>query len=132
MTDAEIATAAARRSTADDATFALSVRQPWAELILRGEKRFEHRSRPTRIRGRILIYASLGRYSRDIEADIEVECGIELDGLPRGVVVGSVELFDCRPAPDGGGWHWWLRRPERANELRKPERQPMPVWFRPW
>jgi len=30
---------------------ALSVRQPFAELILRGVKRIEYRSRPTRIIG---------------------------------------------------------------------------------
>jgi hypothetical protein len=84
-------------------TLALSMRQPWAELILRGVKRFEHRSRLTHVRGRILIYASLGRYARDTEADIEAESGIELDGLPRGVNVGSVELFDGRPATAGNG-----------------------------
>jgi hypothetical protein len=43
----------------------------------------------TRVRGRVLLYASLGRYRRDIEADIEAECGIELAGLPSRVIVGS-------------------------------------------
>src|SRR5215216_5886466 len=41
---------------------ALSVRQPWAELILRGVKTVEYRSRPTRIVGeRFWIYASKNR-----------------------------------------------------------------------
>jgi hypothetical protein len=135
-----MATAAARLNAAtpdnqptDEPTLALSVRQPWAELILRGIQRFEQRSRPTRIRGRILVYASLGRYSRDVEADIAEECGIELDeSCWRGFIVGSVELFDCRRGEAGEGWQWWLRRPERAKKLRKPTRHPMPVWFRPW
>src|SRR5688572_21152433 len=40
---------------------ALSIRQPWAELILRGIKTIEYRSRPTRIVGeRFWIYASKG------------------------------------------------------------------------
>ena len=38
---------------------ALSIRQPWAELILRGIKTVEYRSRPTRIIGqRFHIYAA--------------------------------------------------------------------------
>jgi hypothetical protein len=41
---------------------ALSVRQPWAELILRGIKTVEYRSKPTRIIGeRFWIYASCSR-----------------------------------------------------------------------
>src|SRR5262245_14035781 len=40
---------------------ALSIRQPWAELILRGIKTVEYRSRPTRIVGeRFYIYAAKG------------------------------------------------------------------------
>jgi predicted transcriptional regulator len=42
---------------------ALSVRQPWAELILRGIKTIEVRSRLTKIRGCVQIYASRGRLS---------------------------------------------------------------------
>ena len=39
---------------------ALSIRQPWAELILRGVKTVEYRSRPTRVIGeRFHIYAPL-------------------------------------------------------------------------
>jgi predicted transcriptional regulator len=41
---------------------ALSIHQPYAELILRGIKRIEYRSRPTRIIGeRFYIYAVKGR-----------------------------------------------------------------------
>src|SRR5205809_702044 len=38
---------------------ALSIRQPHAERILRGTKTAEYRSRPTGIRERVYIYASL-------------------------------------------------------------------------
>src|SRR5437868_6906819 len=37
---------------------AISIRQPWVELILRGEKKEEYRSRPTTIRERVYLYAS--------------------------------------------------------------------------
>ncbi len=44
---------------------ALSIRQPYAELILRGIKRIEYRSRPTRIVGeRFYLYASKGQEFR--------------------------------------------------------------------
>ena len=37
----------------------LSIRQPYVELILRGKKRQEYRSRPTHIRGRVYLYAGI-------------------------------------------------------------------------
>jgi len=43
------------------------------------------------------------------------------DELPRGVLVGTVELYDC----DGGDWH--VRKPEQAKKLLKPKNQPQPV-----
>jgi hypothetical protein len=106
---------------------ALSIRQPWAELILLGVKATEFRTRGTRVRGRIFIYASLGRYPRADEAEWAEEYGLDdIAGLPRGVIVGTVELYDCR------GDEWYLRSPERLARLIKPERRPNPVWFRPF
>jgi hypothetical protein len=108
---------------------ALSIRQPHAEAIMRGVKKIEFRSGPTKIRGRILIYASLGRYSAQCEAAMMRKYGIKdvsCDKLPCGVLIGSVELFDC----DGGKWH--LRKPKRAEKLVKPAKRPQPVWFYPF
>jgi hypothetical protein len=99
----------------------LSIRQPHAEAIMRGVKRIEYRSGPTKIRGRVFIYASLGRYSAKAEAEMMADYGIEdvaCDELPRGVLIGTVELFDC----DGGNWH--VRKPERAEKLVPPTKQP--------
>jgi hypothetical protein len=115
--------------TDDTAMRALSIRQPHAEAIMRNKKKVEYRSRPTKIRGRILIYASQKRYAPEDEAKMMSAYGITditCDDLPRGVVVGSVELFDC----DGGEWH--VRKPERATRLRKPTNLPQPVWFYPF
>jgi hypothetical protein len=108
---------------------ALSIRQPHAETIMRGIKDVEYRSRATRIRGRIFIYASLGRYSNADEADMLADYGMEdvnADDLPRGVVVGTVELFDC------DGDEWLLRNPERADQLLVSKNHPQPVWFHPF
>ena len=108
---------------------ALSVRQPHAEAIMRGIKKIEYRSGPTKIRGRVFIYACLGRDSAQDESEMMKEYRIkdvECDDLPRGMLVGSVELFDC----DDG--HWKLRKPERAKKLIPPTNQPQPVWFYPF
>lgn len=108
---------------------ALSIRQPHAEAIMRGVKKIEYRTRPTKVRGTIYIYASLGRYSPAEEAEMMAGYGIDdvaCDDLPRGVILGTVELHDC----DGG--EWYVRSPERAARLRKPKNHPQPVWFNPF
>lgn len=108
---------------------ALSLRQPHAEAVMRGVKTTEYRKRPTKIRGRAYIYASLGRYSTAEEAEWMAKYGIEdvsCDDLPRGVIVGTVDLYDC----DGG--EWYVRNAERATRLRKPKNQPQPIWFNPF
>jgi hypothetical protein len=114
---------------------ALSVRQPFAELILRGVKTIEFRGQPTNVRGKIYIYASLGRGSKSDEKSLAAATGIsiaDLDELPRGVVVGTVELHDCTPMPWQRGYEWHLRNPKRLGRPRKPTRRPNPVWFWPW
>src|SRR5262249_43992566 len=108
---------------------ALSIRQPHAEAIMRGVKKTEYRSGPTNVRGRVLIYAGLGRYSAADEAAMmrEYRIGdVACDDLPRGVLVGTVDLHDC----DGGEWH--VRDPQRASKLLRPKNQPQPVWFNPF
>jgi hypothetical protein len=100
---------------------ALSIRQPFAEMILAGTKTIEYRSRPTRVIGeRFWIYASKGRsqkpgarsqkgiWSRDLRmADaplppwmIELAEGLRLwkpGELPTGVIVGSAVIERCEP-----------------------------------
>jgi len=43
---------------AEDTMSALSVRQPYADQIMRGEKQFEYRNQITHKRGRVYIYGS--------------------------------------------------------------------------
>lgn len=76
---------------------ALSIRQPHAEAIMRGVKQVEFQSRATKIRGRLYIYASLGRYSVDDEQKMMEEYGIDdvhCDDLPSGV--SSIETARAR------------------------------------
>jgi hypothetical protein len=71
---------------------ALSIRQPWPELILRGQKKYEIRPRPTRERGRIWIHAGLVADPRLVAL-----AGLTGASLPRGALVGTVEIVDCTP-----------------------------------
>jgi hypothetical protein len=68
----------------------LTVRQPWASLIVRGVKDIENRSRFTDYRGPLLIHAAAGA-----PRVTDVMDSAEIDRLPRGVVVGVVLLADA-------------------------------------
>ena len=105
---------------------ALSIRQPYAEQILRSSKKIEYRSRPTNIRERVYIYASLTPgYSEDWDA-MQMQPG----DLPAGVLVGTVEISDCRGKP--GDYEWHLTKPDRLKRNLKPTKHPQPVWFYPF
>jgi ASCH domain len=79
---------------------ALSVRQPWASLIVRGIKDLENRTWTTRYRGRLLIHAS-GTIDEEFGAADFAKYAKRLgevariDDLPRGGVVGVVRLVEC-------------------------------------
>ncbi len=87
---------------------AISVRQPWAYLILQRGKNVENRTWSTDYRGPLLIHA--GRQwashvpgsSRQRDVVSAVRVGGKLiewpDNLARGAIVGMVELLGCVPA----------------------------------
>ena len=104
---------------------ALSVRQPFAEQIMRGTKKIEYRSIVTNIRGRVYIYASL---KPKIEAFKKM--GREPGDFPVGVLVGTVEVTGCEDKPKS--YEWTLAKPQRLKKLIKPETHPQPVWFKPF
>ena len=129
---------------------ALSIRQPYAELILRGFKTIEYRSKPTRIvRERFWIYAA-GRWPRRGGGPVwstdlsmpgggvppwmeELANGLRLfpHDLPTGVIVGSATIENVSRRADGM-YQWHLNNVERAKRLRKPRGHPQPVWFTPF
>jgi hypothetical protein len=75
-----------KRSPSDLPRRALSDRQPWAELILRGKKTIEVRSRATNIRGPMYIYAGLTRGADD--AKCRATTGCTWEELERGKLIG--------------------------------------------
>ena len=78
----------------------LSIRQPWAWLIVNGHKDVENRCWLTHLRGTIQVHAALGM-TRDEYAFAHVvaeENGVELPpaaDLQRGGIVGQVDIVDC-------------------------------------
>jgi hypothetical protein len=69
----------------------LTVKQPWAFLIIAGIKPVENRDWQTSHRGLLLIHAG---QSYDPQPDLEREFGIDPKRLIYGAVIGSVELTD--------------------------------------
>jgi ASCH domain len=105
---------------------ALSIRQPYAEQILRGTKRFEYRSRPTTIRDRAYIYASRKSGPAQEFDRMRMKPG----DLVTGVLVGTVEIIDCSGKP--GDYKWHLARPRRLKHPVRPSKHPQPAWFNPF
>lgn len=107
---------------------ALSIRQPWAWLIVRPDltgdaraqalaaghvKTVENRDWPTHFRGRFLIHASKGCTRAEHLAALrfaEDEVGLDTDLidrlmanqrlLPRGGIVGTAEIVGCNPVSE--------------------------------
>jgi ASCH domain len=72
----------------------LSVRQPWAELIVTGVKDVENRTWSTDYRGLVLILASL-QLARTPLAEIASRYGVVIpEQLRRGGIVGIAHLTD--------------------------------------
>jgi len=68
---------------------ALSLKQPWAELILQGKKTIEIRRWNTNFRGEFLIHASRN-------PDEEAMKRFEFTELPYGFIVGKAKLIDVK------------------------------------
>lgn len=86
----------------------LSIRQPWAWAIIHAGKDIENRSWTTRFRGRFLVHASQGMTRDEYKDCLDTvhhisrthpfPAGLTMpafDELPRGGIIGSVELTDC-------------------------------------
>lgn len=73
-----------------DTVRALSIRQPWVELILKGEKNLEYRSRRMKEMGPLLVHAS-----RTLDEDNIATHGFRADDLPFGALVGIVDVVGC-------------------------------------
>ena len=69
---------------------AITIKQPWASMIVDGTKVLEIRSWPTNYRGPIAIHAG-----KEIDRLACQEFGYDPDRIPRGVVLATAQLTDC-------------------------------------
>lgn len=68
----------------------LTIREPWASLIITGYKTYEFRSWKTNYRGKILIHSGL-----NIENDmLDRFKDYNLDYV-KGAIIGEADLIDC-------------------------------------
>ena len=79
---------------------AVSVRQPWAELLIDGRKSIEIRSWAAEYRGRMWLHTGL-------KSDPELERKFGLNDLYRGGFLGSIELVAIVPVTKER-WEQWL------------------------
>jgi activating signal cointegrator 1 len=82
---------------------ALTIRQPWASLVILGVKTMESRSWRTAYRGEIAVHAgrTFGRAERyfaqgAVALPYLLAARLDPNSLPRGVVLGTVMLEDCK------------------------------------
>jgi len=109
-------------------TRAISIRQPFVELILRGQKKAEYRSIPTRIRERVYLYAS----KNPVDAPEAWNRVGKLPGeLPTGVVLGSVEIVGCCWDVDRQCYAYALAKPIRLRSPCHAKNAAQPVFWRP-
>lgn len=104
---------------------ALSIRQPYAERILRGDKKIEYRTWPTTHRGKIYIYAAKTPVQLPGHED-----SLDPLKLPRGVLVGTVEIVDCKKGEKY--FEWGLINPIRFNPPRTFNAFPQAGYFYPF
>jgi len=87
---------------------ALSIRQPWAWLIVNGFKDIENREWPTRYRGRFQVHAGKTMTRGDYDA-CRLFCssiGFDISRIPSphdlrlGGIVGEAEIVDCVDVSD--------------------------------
>lgn len=68
---------------------ALSLKQPWAELVVSGKKKIEIRKWNTHFRGEFMVHASK-------TPDISAMKKFGFDSLPLGMVLGKAKLVDVK------------------------------------
>ncbi|MBR2708540.1 MAG: ASCH domain-containing protein [Bacilli bacterium] len=67
---------------------ALTIKEPWASLIVQGFKKFEFRSWKTNYRGKVLIHAGLSKENIEKYKDYNLD-------ISSGEIIGEAYIADC-------------------------------------
>jgi len=115
---------------------AITIKQPWASLIIEGLKDVENRTWPTKFRGRVLVHASAAIDKNAIdrislindELAKKIKHELICNKLPLGVIIGHVEIVSCLCHThhsindtksiwaEKDAWHWILANPTKIME----------------
>ncbi len=101
--------------------FALSVKQPWAALLVAGVKTVEVRRWPTRRRGPILIHASKLPDSRPEGWSLITTPELAALAELRGGLIGVCDLADCVRYPNAEAFAAAVGMHRNAPEWFKPD-----------
>ena len=107
---------------------ALSIRQPWAWLVVNGYKDIENRTWRTPFRGRIYVHAGqrmIGDDYPDQRDYIRQSDIIIPDTLSRGAIVGEVTITGCVASSESP----WFCGPYGFT-LNDPVAYPVPIPYR--
>ena len=110
---------------------AISIMQPFAYLIVHGHQPVENRAWRTSYRGRLLIHASKTFASiddsqfYDFGFDREFIDMLRSNAIPRGALVGEVDLVDCVDDSDSP----WYKGPY-GLELENPLAYDKPIPYK--
>lgn len=128
---------------------ALTIRQPWASLIVLGHKDVENRTWKTAIRGQIAIHSGQSKSIADWHSAIETVAVVRrcslleseiwlkenigcFEGLPRGKIIGTVRIDSCNlklmsPWHFLGSWGFYLSEP-KAFKIPIPHKGKLGFW----
>lgn len=103
----------------------ISVKQPWASLIVNGLKDIENRDWKTHHRGPVLIHASQRMDDEATDEMLRRNYGTGRPrSMPQGGVIGMVDVVDCvdhHPSKwFSGKYGFVLRNPRRLKFTRWP------------
>jgi hypothetical protein len=118
---------------------ALSIRQPYAEEIMRKIKKIEYRDHTNgvRIGEKFYIYAAANVPD---EADLrgysklcKTRKKLKEAGFPTRVLVGTARISKItQPTRAKPHWHWHLYDVRRIRRPIKPKKHAQPSWFYPF
>lgn len=116
---------------------AITIKQPWAQLIMLGIKNIENRSWATDYRGEIFVHAGMKWDSDPWPDDVDLKghglSFFSVEKLPRGVILGTVNLAaigtdSVSPWALPGQFHWVLSDPKPLT-APIPWRGQLGLWY---
>jgi hypothetical protein len=123
--------------------YALSIKQPWATLVVHGLKRIEIRRWKTKFRGPVLIHAAK-QFAPQPQAWVKLPDELKTFAELQGGIIGAVDMVGCREYRsveafrDDVDWHlnepsWFLPPVMYGFEFAQPRLlpfRPLPGWVR--